>query len=137
MSGIEVAFLFFGSFPIILNCLDYYLELLEPIEELWDFRKHLIAFIDDIQHQMMIYHDSMTALLDPIIPDPTSLDELLHNANDPRWKEQEFKDMLKQRLVASELERFLRIVQRMEKEIVKLKKLVGIKDGEVRIQQDS
>lgn len=141
MSGIEVAGLVLGSFPIILNCLDYYQKGFEPLEEFWNFRTQFIAFIDDIRHQMMLYHHSITALLDPIISDPASLNALLQNANDPRWTEKEkksdLKGMLEQRLVASELERFLRIVQRMEKEIRELKKFLGIKDGDVRIQQDS
>lgn len=137
MSGFEVVVVVLGSFPIILNCLDYYREGFEPLEEWWNFRTHFIAFVDDIRHQMMIYHLSITALLDPIISDPASLNALLKDANDERWEKDKLKGMLKQRLVASELERFLRIVQRMETEILKLKKLLGIKDGDVRIQQDS
>lgn len=137
MSGIEVVGLVLGAFPIVLNCLDYYREGFEPLEEWWNFRTHFIAFIDDIRHQMMIYHQSIALLLDPIITDPRSLNALVQDATDPRWSNGSLSDLLKQRLVASELERFLRIVQRMEKEIGGLKKLLGIKDGNVRIQQDS
>ena len=137
MSGIEVAGLVLGAFPIILSCLDYYREGFEPLEEWWNFRTHFIAFIDDIRHQMMIYHLSITLLLDPIITDPCSLNALIEDATDPRWSNGSLSEILKQRLVATELERFLRIVQRMEKEIRGLKNLLGIKDGNVRIQQDS
>lgn len=137
MSGIEVAGLVLGAFPIVLKWLDYYREGFEPLEEWFNFRTHFIAFIDDIRHQGMLYHQSIILLLDPIIPDPGSLNALIQNATDPRWSDGSLTDILKKRLVASELERFLRIVQRMEKEIRGLKKLLAIKGGRVRIQQDS
>lgn len=131
MSGIEVAGLILGSFPIILNCLDYYREGFEPLEEWWCFRTHFIAFVDDINHQMMRYNGNMTRLLDPIAVDNDSLTTLVRDARDPRWTDGSLTPLLKQRL-ASELGRFLRIIQRMEEEIRGLKRLLGIKDGDVR-----
>ncbi len=131
MSGIEIAGLVLGSFPILLNCLDYYREGFEPLEEWWSFRTSFIAFIDDIRHQMMRYHGNMTRLLDPIVTDNESLTTLVGDAKDPRWSDGSLTRPLEQRL-ASEHGRFLRIVQRMEEEIKGLRKLLGIKNGEVR-----
>ena len=136
MSGIEIAGLVLGSFPIILNCLDYYRTGFEPLEEWWSFRTHFIAFVDDINHQMMRYNGNMERLLDPVIVDNDSFTSLVQNANDPRWTDGSLTDLLKQRL-SSELERFLRIIKRMEEEIGSLKKLLGIKDGKVRLEHDS
>ena len=136
MSGIEIAGLVLGSFPIILNCLDYYREGFEPLEEWWSFRTHFIAFVDDINHQMMRYNGNMTRLLDPVIVDNDSLTSLVQNAKDPRWTDGSLTLLLEQRLT-SELARFFRIIQRMEEEIGSLKKLLGIKDGEVYLEHDS
>lgn len=69
MSGIEVAGLVLAAFPIILNCLDYYREGFEPLEEWWEFRTSFLAFIDDVSHQMMIFNGDMGKLLDPVIED--------------------------------------------------------------------
>ncbi|CAD6582253.1 MAG: hypothetical protein ASARMPREDX12_000882 [Alectoria sarmentosa] len=131
MSGIEIAGLVLGSFPIILNCLDYYRKGFEPLEDWWNFRTHFIAFIDDISHQMMRYNGNMIRLLDPIVADSDSLTTLVGNANDPRWIDGSLAHLLEQRL-ASEHKRFLRIIQRMEEEIRELKRFLGIKDGAVR-----
>ena len=136
MSGIEIAGLVLGAFPIILNCLDYYRKGFEPLEEWWAFRTHFIAFVDDINHQMMLYKGNMTRLLDPIIIDNDSLTSLVQNAKDPRWTDGSLTDLLEQRL-PSELPRFLRIIQRMEEEICGLKKLLGVKNGEVRLEHNS
>ena len=131
MSGIEIAGLVLGSFPIMLNCLDYYRQGFEPLEEWWNFRTHFIAFVDDIRHQMMKYNENMVRLLDPMIVRSDSLTALVQDANDPRWTDGSLTQLLEQRL-ASEHERFLRIIQRMEEEIRDLKKLLGIRDGDVR-----
>ena len=136
MSGFEIAGLLLGSFPIILNCLDYYREGFEPLEEWWYFRTHFITFVDGINHQMMRYNGNMTRLLDPVIVDNDSLITLVQNATDPRWTDGSLTHPLEQRL-ASELERFLRIIQRMQEEISGLKRLLGIKDGEVRLEHKS
>lgn len=130
MSGIEIAGLVLGSFPILLNCLEYYHKGFEPLENYWNFRAYFIAFIDDIRHQMMKYNDNMTRLLDPIIADNESLNALVRNAKDPRWKDGSLDVPLEMRL-ASEHDRFLRIVERMEEVVESLKKFLRIEDSHV------
>ena len=132
MSGVEAVGFVLGAFPILLNCLDYYREGFEPLEEWWNFRTHFISFVDDIRHQMMRYHENMIRLLDPIVTDTDSLTALVQNAKDPRWTDGSLREPLEQRL-ASEHDRFLRIVERMEAVIEHLKKLLQIKGGEVRL----
>ena len=136
MSGIEIAGLVLGSFPILLNCLDYYREGFEPLEEWWNFRTHFIVFVDDIRHQMMKYNENMIRLLDPIVPDNSSLTVLVRNPKDPRWTDGSLAGLLEQRL-ASEHGRFLRIVQRMEGVVGELKKLLRIEEGNVRLKHRS
>ena len=130
MSGIEIAGLVLGSFPIMLNCLDYYRQGFEPLEEWWNFREHFVAFVDDIGHQMMRYNENMVRLLHPIVVESDSLTALVQNAKDPRWTDGSLTHPLEQRL-ASEHGRFLRIIQRMEEEVGDLKKLLGIRKENV------
>ncbi|KAH7253214.1 hypothetical protein B0J15DRAFT_536219 [Fusarium solani] len=115
MSGIEVAGLVLGGFPILLNCLDYYRKGFEPLEEWFSFRTHFIAFVDNIRHQMMRYND-----LAKLVGDPT----------DSRWNDHSLDSLLEQRL-SSELDRFLRIVHRMHEVMLDLNKLLQIEDGQV------
>ncbi|KAI9368517.1 hypothetical protein BJX61DRAFT_546444 [Aspergillus egyptiacus] len=127
-TGIEIAGLVLGAFPIILNCLDYYREGMEPLEEWWSFRTHFIEFVDSIKHQMMKYHENMARLLDPIITDNDVLAALIRDPTDPRWTDGSLDDPLERRL-ASECDRFFRIVERMEKVVKDLKHLLQI-DGD-------
>ncbi|OCL13570.1 hypothetical protein AOQ84DRAFT_414346 [Glonium stellatum] len=129
MSGIEITGLVLGAFPIILNCLDYYREGCEPLKEWWTFRTQFIEFVDEIRHEMMRYNENMVRLLDPIVTDNDSLTTLVRNVKDPRWTDGSLTTALKERL-ASEYDRFLRIVERMMEVVEDLKKLLQIKDGD-------
>lgn len=132
MSGIEIAGLVLGSFPIMLNCLEYYREGLEPLDNWLHFRKHFIAFVDEIEHQMMRYTENMIRLLDPIVKDNDSLVALVHDTADPRWTDdQGTLDKLVKNRLTSEHGRFLRIMHRMDETVRALKKFLGIKDGDV------
>ena len=130
MSGVEIAGLVLGGFPILLNCLDYYQRGFEPLEEWWNFRSQFIAFVDGMSHQMMKYHQNLIELLDPIVADSESLRQLIDNPNDPRWRDGSLALELEKRL-ASEHPRFLRIIDRMQEVIHDLKKLLQVDEANV------
>lgn len=132
MSGFEIAGLVLGAFPILLKSLEHYREGFEPLEEWWNFRTHFIAFVDDIRHQMMRYNENLVRLLDPIIADTDELASLLRDSSlaDARWHDGTFEGPLKQRL-ASECDRFLRILRRMQEVMEDLGKLLQIDNGNV------
>lgn len=129
MSGIEIVGLVLGAFPIILNGLESYRKGFETLEEWWQFRTHFIAFIDDVRHQMMKYNENMIRLLDPIIvcTDNDKLANLLMISNE-NHSTFNLGKVLEGRL-ASELDRFLRIVHRMHELVLALNKLLQIEDG--------
>lgn len=130
MSGFEVAGAVLGGFPILLKCLDYYRQGFEPLEEWWNFRTSFVKFVDDIRHQMMRYNENMIRLLDPIIADTESLSSLIQDPKDSRWHDGSLEALLIQRL-ASEHDRFLRILDRMHGTLADLERLLQIENGEV------
>ncbi|KAK0726731.1 hypothetical protein B0T26DRAFT_691523 [Lasiosphaeria miniovina] len=134
MSGIEVAGLVLGGFPVLLECLSFYRKSFEPLEEWWNFRTHFIAFVDDIRHQTMRYNENLIRLLDPIVTNNEDLLKLVADPADPRWKDGSLDGPLEQRL-SSELDRFLRIVSRMKSVMDDLNKLLQIENGKVSWQQ--
>src|SRR5437762_85698 len=100
MSGFEIVGVVLGSFPILLTCLEHYREGLEPLEEWWNFRTQFIAFVDDIRHQMMKYNENMILLLDPIITDNETLNALVRDPSDPRWRDGSLDSLLERRLAS-------------------------------------
>lgn len=128
MSGIEIAGLVLGGFPILLSALQHYRECFEPLEAWWGFRTQFIVFIDDINHQMMLYTENLTRLLDPLIADGNDLKQLIRDTADPRWKDKSLDEALRSRL-DTEHARYIRIVDRMQEVIVDLKGMLRIRDG--------
>ncbi|KAL9633498.1 MAG: hypothetical protein Q9164_004664 [Protoblastenia rupestris] len=115
----------------MLNCLDYYRKGFEPVEEWFRFRTDFIAFVDSIRHQMMKYRENMIRLLDPIVVDNDTMQAMVGNASQPQWSDGSLDLPMKQRL-ASEHERFMRIIQRMEELTRDLERLLRIEHGEVK-----
>ncbi|KAK2759477.1 hypothetical protein FQN54_002955 [Arachnomyces sp. PD_36] len=67
----------------------------------------------------------MTRLLDPVVADNETLDALIHNADDPRWNDEDLAKSLKRRL-GKQYDRFFRVVGRMNELVISLKKLLDI-----------
>ncbi|KAK3308718.1 uncharacterized protein B0T15DRAFT_380319, partial [Chaetomium strumarium] len=132
MSGIEIAGIVLGSFPILLKCLNHYRDGFRPLEEWWDFRTHSVAFVDDIRHQMMRYNENLIRLLGPIAANMRDLHDLIRNPTDQRWHDGNLEVPLRQRL-GSEYDRFFRIVERMREVVADLEVLLQIDDGTVAL----
>ncbi|KAI0107772.1 hypothetical protein GGR51DRAFT_515004 [Nemania sp. FL0031] len=131
MSGIEVVGLVLGGFPILLNCLDYYQKGFEPLEEWWNFRTRFVEFIDEVRHQEMRYRENMHRLLDPIIADDRSLTRMMNLlSSDPAWTSRSIQTEIESRL-ASEIDRFIRIITDMRKVMLDIYKLLKIEDGKI------
>ncbi|PVH79284.1 hypothetical protein DL98DRAFT_420730 [Cadophora sp. DSE1049] len=48
MSGIEIASLVLGGFPLLISTAEYYREGFEPLAKWYKFRSQFIAFIDTV-----------------------------------------------------------------------------------------
>lgn len=130
MSGFEIAGLVLGGFPIVLKCLEEYRRVLEPIDEWWHFNVRFNGFVNDIRHQLLLYHTNIAQLLDPIVPSNDDFLQLASNLNDPRWKDGSLDRALRRRL-GSEVDRVMRHIQRIHCSIEEVKSLLLIRDGQV------
>ncbi|RPA83844.1 hypothetical protein BJ508DRAFT_413178 [Ascobolus immersus RN42] len=107
MSGIELAGLVLGGFPLVIEGLRIYRENFENLEQWWEFRKNFIAFADKVQHQRMLYRDNLKKLLDPIIVDTDELQRMISDPDDQLWSDTTLlSDRVKARL-GEEYERFV------------------------------
>lgn len=71
----------------------------------------------------------MIRLLDPIIADNGTLTMLVNDGNASSWTDGSLNDDMKSRL-ASEHDRFLRVMKRMKDIMTELKGLLKIEDGQ-------
>jgi hypothetical protein len=131
MSGLEIVGVVLGSFPILLNVLDYYRQSSQPLQDFVHFRTRLLAFTDKVRHQRMLYRQNMTELLRPTITRAEGRNSLVDDFNDPRWSDGSLEKLLSDRLEGEE-DRFIRIVKDMADTLNELKRLLGIQEGRVR-----
>lgn len=132
MSGFEIAGLVLGGFPILLNILDYYERSFAPLDEWWHFRRHFVQFVDDISQQQMLFQQNLALLLDPVIDDNETFTSLLNDPGATAWEAANLSEILGKRLGLHRT-RFLRVLTDMDKLMIKLRKLLGVKDdGSVR-----
>ncbi|RPA83858.1 hypothetical protein BJ508DRAFT_51884 [Ascobolus immersus RN42] len=128
MSGLEIAGLVLGGFPLLIEGLNAYRRHFEVLQNWFEFRVKFVEFIDDVNHQMMLYESNLQNLLDPIVSNLKELEELQTDLGHPLWKDGRLLVRLKERL-GIQYARFVRIMERMERTIRQLKDLLQITNG--------
>lgn len=130
----EVAGLVLGAFPLAIELIYIYREQFNKLDDWVNFRETFISFADEIKHQNLLYRTTMTALLDPVIPDVAELNCLIeeHNREESqeRWNNGSLDALLAERLGPDDWARFVRIVRRMDSTMKDLRKILKIKSHE-------
>jgi hypothetical protein len=130
MSGFEIAGIVLGGFPIVLKCLEEYRRVFEPIDDWWHFNHRFNGLVNDIRHQLLLFHVNMSRLLNPIVPSNDDFLQLANNPEDPRWLDGSLDRALQLRL-GSEVDRVMDYIQRIYRSIEEVKSLLLIADGQV------
>lgn len=133
MSGLEIAGLVLGAFPILLNVRDYYKRGRQPLDEFLHFENELVDLLDDIDHEKMVYEYTMNELLKSITCYRLDGNAMLHDIDHPNWKNPIIEEALRDRL-SVQYDRFLRVIVRMQKTQRNLCKILGIENGEVVVE---
>ena len=130
MSGVEIAGLVLGGFPLLVSALEHYREGFEPLKEWWMFRREFMSFIDDVGTQKIMFDNNLEKLLNPFIESDREMNDLLNSPKGPAWRQPALELKLKQRLLTS-YDWYMKIITKMNTVIKELKLLLGIESGEV------
>jgi hypothetical protein len=102
MSGLEIAGLVLGAFPIALTILDIQRKVAESIGRWEGFQTEHRKCRSELQIQRIKYKMNLKQLLLPMgILDKTEVDELLGNPESEFWRKDEITKVLEQRLEGS------------------------------------
>jgi hypothetical protein len=130
MSGIEVAGIVLGVIPLIISAFEDYREGLESMKGWWMYRPQFLDFIHKVGVQSTLFKSNIEELLTPVVESEAQLVELLRVPGGPAWKGPELEERLKERLRKS-YDWYLVVIEDMRRDMEKLKKNLGIKDGKV------
>lgn len=130
MSGIEIAGLVLGGFPILVSAIDAYRKGLKPLNIWRHYRKHITRFATDVEIQQLFLENNLRDLLDPIVLSSNQLEELMDAPGGPAWKTPELEAQLKSRL-SRFYQPYVKILANMNDTLVQLQGHLGIVNGKV------
>lgn len=130
MSGIEIAGLVLGAFPILISGIEAYRNGLKPLKIWRRYRKHIAHFSTTVEIQELFFDTHLRDLLAPIAASPEDLQALLHSPGGPAWKTPELAEKLKVRL-SRFYEPYMKTVANINETLAELQNSLGIVNGKV------
>ena len=136
MSGIEVAGLVLGGFPILVSAIEAYRRGLKPLKIWRHYRKHIVRFSNDVEIQQLFFENNLRDLLEPIVVSLNQLEVLLDAPGGPGWKTPELDAQLKSRL-SRFYEPYMRTLTNMNDTLGQLQDHLGIVNGKVKVNDST
>ena len=145
MSGIEVAGLVLGAFPLALSALGKYRETAETLAIFWKIRREYKAWTQNLNICKLVFEQNIEEFLLPLIVDDEELDELIKQPGGEKWRDPELEGRLRQRLPKS-YDLYLEIIDRIHDVMKDITRELGIErpdfqskitEGEVSVTPDS
>jgi hypothetical protein len=131
-SGIEVAGLVLGAFPIVVSALEHYREGFETLQDWWRFRTEYLGFVHAVGVQSVLFSENLEVLLAQIIASDAEMDSLLQDPGGDPWCDPTLEERMQRRLPKS-YEYYRCTVDDINEVMDKLKGKLGIKNNKVRL----
>lgn len=126
MSGIEIAGLLLGAFPLIISALEHYRESTAVIEDWWQIKKEYRKCKNQIEVQELAFDNNMKRLLLPlVVVDDDEIAALIAEPGGMKWKDPALEDTLKKRLPKS-YDLFLDTINDIKSTVEDLKEELGV-----------
>ena len=98
MSGIEVAGLVLGGFPILITALEKWKDGAQVLQGWWQIKREYRRCVHDIEYQKLNFERNLEECLLPLITDDNQLRILIADAGGDSWKAPELEERLERRL---------------------------------------
>lgn len=131
MSGIEVAGLVLGGFPLLISVLEHYRQGWETLEDWFEIKTQYKKSRQDIDTQQAIFEDNLERLLGTLVRNDDHLKALLAEPGGDQWRDVALDEGLRARLPRS-YDVYLRTVSEINSIMDGLKHQLG--DGLVSFQ---
>ncbi|KAF2737057.1 hypothetical protein EJ04DRAFT_410694, partial [Polyplosphaeria fusca] len=137
MSGIEIAGLVLGAFPILIYALESYREGAEGLVDWWQIKRAYTRCRQDLTYHQLMFEGNVERLLSPLVVDDDELKSLMADPAGQAWEDKELEERLKARLPKS-YKLFLEIMGDINKLMESLKKELGINNAsfQAKVDQD-
>ncbi|KAK6819649.1 hypothetical protein PG987_016132 [Apiospora arundinis] len=136
MSGIEVAGLVLGAFPIALEGLKIFRSHLASLETWWEYEAEFEDFIWAVENESISFVQNMQLLMNRAnLEDENCVDFL--EPNSAIWATADFQMALKHQIGDQFIDWFLTRLQHMRKALSEIYDMLPIKDGQVTLSDQT
>jgi hypothetical protein len=127
MSGIELAGLVLGAFPIIIHALESYREGAELLTDWWRIQRAYKKCQHDLGYHQVLFEGNVERFLLPLVVDQDELKKMMDNPAGEDWEDPELETRLHDRLPKS-YDLFLEIIKGVNELMETLGKELGVND---------
>ncbi|KAH7086083.1 hypothetical protein BKA63DRAFT_32446 [Paraphoma chrysanthemicola] len=120
MSGLEIAGVLLGAFPLIVTSVEHWRDVAKVGGYFWRVKQEYIACRREVQFHELLYKRNLKELLLPILHDVGDMTQLLSDPGGKGWSEEGLQDRLTNRLQES-YALYMEIVNEMNEAAQKLK----------------
>ncbi|RYP69578.1 hypothetical protein DL771_006015 [Monosporascus sp. 5C6A] len=135
MSGIELAGLVLGAFPILIHALESYREGAEVLKDWWQIQRAYKKCKHDIDYHRTVFESNIERLLLPLVVDDDELKDLMNDPAGKAWEDGELEKRLRERLPKS-YDLFLDIIGNINRLMESLKKELGVHNPQFHAKID-
>lgn len=125
MSGIEIAGLVLGAFPLLIYALESYREGAEVVGDWWRIERAYTKCKQDLRYHQLLFEGNIERFLLPLVVDDDKLKQLMENPAGIAWEDPELEKKLQQRLPKA-YDTFLGVMVDINKLMESFKKALGV-----------
>jgi hypothetical protein len=131
MSGIEIAGLVLGAFPLLIHALESYREGAEVVSDWWQIERAYKKCKQDLKYHQLLFEGNIERFLLPLVVDDDELKQLMENPAGTAWEDSELEKKLKERLPRA-YETFLGVMVEINELMESFKKALGVDNEKFR-----
>lgn len=132
MSGIEVAGLVLGGFPLLISAAEHYKEGFEPLRKWKRFRSQFIGFIDAVDIEKNMFDATLERFLISADVPEEELQSFMTDPNYDGWYSEDLVEVLRSRLGPS-YSVFMSTIKTLNETMADLQEILSLKNGEVSV----
>ena len=133
MSGIEIAGLVLGAFPVLIEALERYRSGAGMFQDWWKFRRAYTEWEQELAYHHLLYERNLERFLLPLVVDDSELKTLVADPTSDKWADPELETRLKRHL-QKEYDIVLSIIANINECIESLKNDLGLDNPALKVK---
>lgn len=126
MSGIEIAGLVLGAYPVLLSTAKDLREVFKDVKTWWRFEREFVNFLSEVETEHIKYSLSLQVLLEDLDISEEEKENLQGNYIAPGWHDVQTRAELRRRIQDRYYDWFMRQLAAMNKALEDLQRLLPV-----------